>query len=76
MVALVGFVVVCLFWLTFLEVRRRNQKRKIEEYRVTDQENIIKIRELVNEVEYLKMLLYGKKDSEKSKEGDETYEEG
>lgn len=62
---LVGFVLICLLWLTLLTVKDRKQKRKIEDYKIQDQENIIEIRRLVNEVEYLKMLLYGKKYEER-----------
>jgi hypothetical protein len=75
MVFLVGFVIGCLLWLTVLTFRDRVQRRQIEEAKINDQENIFTIRRMVNEIEYLKMMLYGKEEETQKDQAGETGDE-
>jgi len=65
MVAFIGFITICGVWLTILTAWRRKQQRQINRDHLEKQENIIRIRQLMNEIEYLKMILYGKEESSK-----------
>lgn len=67
MTVLVGFIIFCFVWLTILTYKRHQQKRRIGELKVSDQENILKIRQLTNEIEYLKMIINGKEEKQETK---------
>ena len=58
---------VCAGWLAFLEYRRREQKKQMSRLKENEKEQMILIKKLLNELEYLKMIVNGKE--EKNKKG-------
>jgi hypothetical protein len=71
MVFLIGFILFCMTWLTVLTYRNRRQSHQNEELNLARHEDAFKIQKMTNKIEYLTMLLYGKKENKDDPETDQ-----